>query len=67
MKENELIALFMKQLPALLPPDFTLEEGEREVSAGHHRVDIRAQLRTPTKTWTIVIEIKNDGSHRNDP
>jgi hypothetical protein len=29
MKANELIALFIKQLPALLPPDFTLEEGER--------------------------------------
>lgn len=59
MKGNELITLFMKQLPALLPPDFTLEEAEREVSAGQQQVDIRARLRTPTRTWPIVIEIKN--------
>jgi hypothetical protein len=61
MKAETLITLFMEQLPALLPPDFTLEEGEREVYAGQRRVDvdIRAQLRTPTRTWPIVIEIKN--------
>jgi hypothetical protein len=33
MKENELTTLLMKQLPTLLPPDFTLEEAEREISA----------------------------------
>src|SRR5205085_341584 len=59
MKANELITLFMKRLPALLPPDFTLEEGEREVSAGQHQVDIQARLRTPTRAWPIVIEVKN--------
>ena len=59
MKVNELIMLFIKQLPDLLPPDFTLEEGEREISAGQQRVDIRARLRTPTRAWPIVIGIKN--------
>src|SRR5947207_176943 len=59
MKENELTTLLMKQLPALLPPDFTLEEIERKVSAGEYHVDIQARLRTPTRTWPIVIEVKD--------
>jgi hypothetical protein len=59
MKEEELIIHFMNKLPILLPPDFALEESASGVSVGRQRVDVQAWLRTPTRAWPIVIEIKN--------
>jgi len=61
MKQRDLTAQVMKQLPSLLPRGFTLIGCRRESSGllKHDNYDIEADIQTPKGVVQVLIDVKN--------
>jgi hypothetical protein len=60
MKDIQLTKQFRQQLPSLLPANFTVDKLREEVASDtRNRSDLQATLKTPTRTFSFSIEVKN--------